>query len=107
MVELLKRVGNGEVAVELGPMDNSTRNFHYKVDGWMIEVCFACGEFDYIEKVVSPDGRKGGFPKWGEEEPVDERDRWNEPSGILYFVDNECYERMEKAFNSVERREEG
>ncbi len=126
VVELLKRVGNGEVAVELEDMEDMTckanpnRPFHnvykYKVDGWIIEVYRDCGEFDYIERVVSPDGRVGCYVEWGqvieeevsiEEKAVDEGEEWQEPSVILYFEDNECYKRMEKAFNSVERREEG
>ncbi len=120
VIELLKRVGNGEVAVELVPMEDTTakanpnrpfRNIYkYKVDGWIIEVCRDCGEFDYIEKAVSPDGRAGCFAEWGqviEEEAVGECEEWQEPSSILYFEDVECCARMEEAFNSVERREEG
>lgn len=33
----------------------------YEVNGWKIVVFWDCGDWDYIDSVIAPDGRKAGF----------------------------------------------
>lgn len=39
-------------------------NVHFDVDGWKITLFNDCGELDYCEKCIAPDGRVGTYERW-------------------------------------------
>lgn len=98
VVELLRKVGDGEIVpvvdLDLNKMPSCT--FSYVVGEWRVAIYWDCDDLDYIEKVISPDGREGVFEDW-----VRKPGDWQEPTDILHSQNEECYERMEKVFDSV------
>ena len=98
---LLRRVGDGEVMPKLagrGWSDIFCGNVEFNVDGWIVIIFNDSDEFDYIDSVVAPDGRRGCFDDWFGL-PDDEGDRaWEQPDSLLYVEDEACFRRMVAAF---------
>lgn len=96
--DLLFKVGNGEIKPKLF-MPNVSWNdvwagdVGFMVDGWKVIIFNDCDSFDYIDSVVSPDGREGCFDDW-----CGDGENWEQPDDMLYIEDKECHERMVAAF---------
>lgn len=39
-------------------------NAHFYIDGWKITLYNDCGELDYCDECISPDGRVGTYETW-------------------------------------------
>lgn len=91
--QLLQRVGDGEIVPKLKnpeiDWENGFGEIEFIVDGWEVVVYNDCFDFDYVDKVITPDGRTGEFDDWhGDGQPDD----W------LCVKDRKCCQRMVKAF---------
>lgn len=73
ITELFRKVIRGEVEVvcvgcswdEVWCGDASVR-----IDGYEITIFNDCGELDYVDSVMAPDGRTGDFDGWIGDDPV-------------------------------------
>lgn len=39
-------------------------NATFEIDGWIITLYNDCGELDYCDKCIAPDGRVGTYERW-------------------------------------------
>lgn len=97
ITDLLRKIGKGEIIPKLmneGHTWEATYagNVSYVVDGWEIVIFNDCDSWDYIDSVLSPDGRKGDYSDWFGEDGQSETDE------VLYREDNKIYEQMIDAF---------
>ena len=95
---LLRKVGRGEITPHLanpeyGWAEVFAGDVEYIVDGWKVVVFNDCDDFDYIDSVVAPNGRKGEFEDW-----CGDGENWNQPDDILYHESREIYDAMIRAF---------
>lgn len=59
-------------------------NVAFDVDGWRVEVFNDCDAWDYIDKVVAPDGREGQYEDWSlSAEEEDEQWTTGQPDDAL------------------------
>jgi len=75
VAQVLRKVLSGEVRLKLSDpkktWDGSfAGNVGFCVDGWTIVIFNDCDEIDYIDNVVSPDGRSSEFGDWGTDEQI-------------------------------------
>jgi hypothetical protein len=103
VIELLRRVGAGEVEPRLVVAARPwwevyAGNVEYMVDGWRVEVFNDCNDWDYIDRVVAPDGRDGEYDDWAvsyDDAPDDEQ--WYQA------VDDEFSGRYPELADAMER----
>ena len=60
LVALLERVDAGDLRPVPLPQGQFC-DIHYEIDGWKIAVFDDCGDFDYIDHAISPDGDRIEF----------------------------------------------
>lgn len=66
IIDLLTRIGKGEVALKRG--DNSGGlSYHVYADGWELYFFDDAVQVDYLEFARAPDGRIGEFDDWSDE----------------------------------------
>ena len=101
-------VGNiGEIGSEYVHFAHSTctsvfcGNVEYVVDGWIVVVFIDCNDWDYVDSVVAPDGRKGEFEDWFGDKDKDGNCECRQPDDLLNAEDSACYLRMVDAFEEA------
>jgi hypothetical protein len=58
---LLGLVDRANIPREVNGLETSKK---FEVEGWHIGVFYDCGELDYIEYFITPEGEKVDFWKW-------------------------------------------
>ena len=106
VVELLRKVGNGAVTPKLADHERTCTsvfcgNVEYVVDGWIVVVFIDCNDWDYVDSVVAPDGRKGEFEDWFGDKDKDGNCECRQPDDLLNAEDSACYLRMVDAFEEA------
>lgn len=71
ILRLLKDIEEGTVQIEAQLEDDSLSSFYGEVtfntdNGWKFIVFFDCGEWDYLDTVISPDGDEMDYGMMGE-----------------------------------------
>ena len=93
VAEMLRAVARDELKVQVVNQtwnEAESGNVQFKVADWAIWVFNDCGDFDYIDRVIAPDGRVGEFDNW-----------W--PNLPEYGLSEADYEAMESAFLNAEK----
>lgn len=106
IVDLLRRVGNGEVVPRLANPERTWRDTYcgevdFLVDGWQVAVFNDCDDFDYIDSAIAPDGRTGKFEDWAPEFTLEHPIDQSHPADQIQFQDDDCYRRMVAAFENA------
>ena len=114
VVELLKRIGDGDAVPELEDEALSWTNVWcggvpFLVDGWRVVAYNDMDNLHYIESVRAPDGREAEYEDLVVDVKTDPSWWWNEkieeipmcPLVHLRNVDNSCHERVCAAFEDV------
>lgn len=100
--QLLREVGEGKLKPILA---NKTQTWdtvyagevHFKVGGWKVVVFNDCDDFDYVDNVTAPDGRRGVCGDW----ICSECDTNVYPNIQLMFEDKAVHLQMVRAFKKA------
>lgn len=103
VMTLLRKVGDGLAVPKLKYPESTwvdvyAGNVFYLVNGWEVVVFNDCDDWDYIDSVIHPDGRKGEYEDWFGAEDENGDSEYQQPDDRLYFENKGCYEKMKKAF---------
>jgi len=75
----------------------------YHVGGWVVCLCIdGCG-WDYVDYVITPDGRRGEYDDWNDPPSKYLRSDWegNKQPASYHFLTDDIFRRMCDAFNSA------
>jgi hypothetical protein len=104
IANILRRVASGESKPQLINPSHSwgetyAGNVGFLVEGWKIVVFNDCDSWDYIDSVVSPDGRTWDYSQWYQTHPNYNTDLpVTPPEG---FLSSNEFERMVGAFEAA------
>jgi hypothetical protein len=96
--EILNKIGRGELVPKLKDpsrtwADAFAGDVEFLVDGWTIVIFNDCMDWDYVDSVITPDGRTGDFEDW-----CGNGEQWDQPE---YGMDDGIYKRMTAAFENA------
>lgn len=102
VMDVFKRVANKEIIPFIKPGTHNWEetfcgNVSFIVAGWEIVIFNDCDDWDYVDSVVSPDGRTGEYEDW--ESKYDDSGEllkeYREPDDLL---ENDVYLAMKDIF---------
>lgn len=69
VADLLRKIAIKQAKVFVKPgartwNEQFAGDVRFIVDGWEIVIFNDCDDFDYVDSVISPDGRRGEFDDW-------------------------------------------